>query len=167
MSLIPRLNIAFAFGTEDDGYFSVTEYILNQNKIPNMENCDLCYHKKLYFVFTAFFLKITNIQQYSNQLLFARFVNIIAGLITLYVIYLFINQQSLPYIIKLISFFLIAFNPLLMGMNVSTSNDSFVILFSTLAIYFFYYYLKTQKKINFLLSLIFTILSERIFGFVS
>jgi len=87
----------------------------------------------------------------------AQMVNFVAGMITLIIAWIFI--KGLPFknnLLKLLAFALTALNPALLGINAQATNDTFVILFCTLALYFTYLFCQKQKIGTFVLILLFT-----------
>jgi len=60
--------------------------------------------------------------------------------------------------LKLLAFGLVALNPALIAINSQATNDTFAILFSTLAIYCAYVFLQNKKLTPFLLAILFTAL---------
>jgi hypothetical protein len=89
--------------------------------------------------------------------LVANLMNFVAGLFTLAIVWVFL--KNIPFknnLLKLLAFALTALNPALIGINSQATNDTFAILFSTLALYFTFIFCKKQKIGIFLLILLFT-----------
>jgi hypothetical protein len=140
----------------------VVEYILEKGQLPEKPDCWECYQPK-FFYFTA--VKILELPWIGDALLevgLARAlgrINFFAGLITLAVVGVFISRLSIKNeIFKALSFGLVALNPKLIGINSQATNDTFAILFSTLALYCAYLYLKNPGRGKFLLLILFVVM---------
>lgn len=126
-----------------DGHIPVIDIIMREKRIPITEDCWECFQPKLYHLSVAIILKIlphivNRFYSWPFQVHMAQFLNCIAGGITLYFAYLFLAK--LPFMSKsrTISFSIIALNPKLIGINAMATNDSFVILFSTICLYYIF-----------------------------
>jgi 4-amino-4-deoxy-L-arabinose transferase-like glycosyltransferase len=96
----------------------------------------------------------------DTMALAVELINFTAGLITMLVVGILISRLPLKNeTLKVLSFGLVALNPKLIGINSHATNDTFVILFCTLALFCTVFFLQKQKPGTFLLILFFTLLS--------
>lgn len=155
-----RIYLAVVNRDANDNHFKVIRIIANENRIPGKEEpeCLQCYHPKLYH-FTA--AKIINLfyatpidpltDLDANRKIISQIINAFSGILTLMVIFKFLKKINLNRVTSLITFSLVALNPALIGINVQATNDSFVILFSALAIFFLFSFLKNNSWLSFVL----------------
>ena len=116
---------------------------------------------KLFHYTAAKILQITGADRLSqnNMILAVELINFLAGLVTLAVVEALIRRTPIKSeTLKLLGFGLIALNPGLIGINSQATNDTFVILFSTLALYCTVLFFQKQKPGTFLLILLFSLL---------
>ena len=159
-AIILRIIFGFVNTFSNDDHLEVSQIIKDENRIPIKTDCWECDEPKLYHVFVAIVLKIFHINNSKLQIIVAQLTNVLAGIITIYVVYLFLEQLHISKKLKLIGFSLTALNPKLIGINAQATNDSFVILFSTLALFFIWLYLKYEKQKDLLLMTLFTIMAS-------
>jgi hypothetical protein len=137
ISLILRLGLVLVNREANDNHVEVVRMIMKTHQLPIMYECRECFHPKLFYVTAAMLLQGFSITTLTNQIVFIQLLNFIAGAITLAVVYKFIKEySSQDGTLKLIVFTLVVLNPKLIAINSQASNDTFVILFSTLALYF-------------------------------
>lgn len=154
-----RFFLALVNNDSNDNHFEVIKIIQNENRIPVKSDCNECYHPKFFHLFSAVILKSLPFLDIQYQIIVVQLINSLAGIITLYIIYLFLNKLIVDDQIKIIGFSLLAFNPKFLGINVQITNDSFVILFSTASIFFMYNFLKYHRKASFYFMIVFVVLS--------
>jgi hypothetical protein len=159
IAIILRIGLCIANDDWNDYHFGVIKIILNEERIPTIEDGGQCYHPKLYYITAAALLKILHINKEPIQIMSGQFVNGIAGIFTIYIVWLFLKERVLTDKIKFICFSLIALNPGLAGINSQITNDSFVILFVTAGIYFAYRFFNAPKPYNFIWLVIFSMLA--------
>jgi hypothetical protein len=138
-----RLGIALTNLEANDDHMLVVRMILETHQLPVMFECRECFHPKLFYVTVAALLQIFKITDLKQQLVFAQLLNFLAGGLTLAIIARFIKEY--PYengIMKLSVFMLIALNPKMIAINSQASNDTFAILFATLALFSTYRFFK-------------------------
>jgi hypothetical protein len=149
-----RISLAMVNRDANDNHFKVIRIIANENRIPNKEEfeCLQCYHPKLYHFVAAktinlFFAtpvnKLTDLN--DSRKIISQMINVLAGILTLFVVFKFLKKLMLSLSTQLLTFSLIALNPALIGINAQATNDSFVILFSTSAIFFLFSFLKNKS----------------------
>lgn len=163
VSVILRAGLVRYNRWSNDDHVPVVEYILQKGKLPEKPDCWECYQPKFFYSTAVKILELPWIGDALLDLGLARAlgrINFIAGLITLVVVGLFVTR--LPFqneIYKILSFGLIALNPKLIGINSQATNDTFAILFSTLALYCAYLYLKNPNRGKFLLLIMFVVMA--------
>jgi hypothetical protein len=147
LSLSLRLGLTLVNREANDDHMEVIRLILTTHQLPSLADCRECFHPKLFYVTAVILLQGLGIYDNNAQILFVQFVNFLAGAITLALAWKFIREfPSKNEHIKLIAFALVALNPKLIAINSQISNDSFVILFCTLALFFTYRFLKNPGR---------------------
>lgn len=153
-----RLGLVVYNRESNDNHFPVIQFILNTYRLPDKADCWECYQPKLFHYTSAEFLRLTGLihTNTSTKILAVELLNTAAGLITILVIGLFLYRlPGKTEFLKVLAFGMVAFNPKLIGINSQATNDTFAILFSTLALYCTYAYLQKKRLITFLLMLLF------------
>jgi len=145
----------------NDSHMGVVTRILQTKALPTMRECGECYQPKLFHYTAAVVIQGLGLAHasVSTQWLVAQLINFVAGMITLAIVWIFITK--LPFkneLLKLLAFALTALNLAIIGINAQATNDTFAILFSTLALYFTYLFCRKQKIGFFLLIILFTTL---------
>jgi hypothetical protein len=147
----------------NDNHDEVIRYILETGKLPEKDDCWECFQPKLFHYTTAKILQIPWIaaaKQDDSIIPTAEWINFTAGVLTLFVVAIFITRLPVKSeTLKLLGFGIIALNPNLIGINSQFTNDTFAILFSTLALYCMFLFLQKQKPGTFLFVLLFTLLA--------
>jgi hypothetical protein len=142
----------------------VARLILSTHALPTKQDCSECFQPKLYHLAVALALKLAGRADesplyslaYYRQVVIGELVNFPAGLLIVILGWVFVRRLLVKSeILKLLAFALLALNPALIGINSQATNDTFAILFSTLALYSTYIFLKRQKLGIFLLILLF------------
>jgi hypothetical protein len=145
----------------NDNHFEVIQLILNTNRLPEKADCWECFQPKLFHYTSAEFLRLTGLEKESPSvmILVIELVNATAGLIILLVIGLFLLRlPGKNGLLKVLAFGLVGLNPDLIGINSQATNDTFAILFSSLALFYTYAFLQKKRPVTFLLILLFTVL---------
>jgi len=154
-----RICLSIANEEANDNHFEVIKIIKDEGHLPAKGRCAESFQPKLYHVCAAAVLKLLPFSSCAIQKRIAQIINCIAGIITIYIVYLFLINVNLNNNLKTICFSLIALNPKLIGINAQATNDSFVILFSTLTLYFTYRFFAEKKFTHFLYMTAFAILA--------
>jgi hypothetical protein len=156
-----RLGLVVFNRDANDNHFAVIQLILKTDRLPEKADCWECYQPKFFHYTAAKFLQLTG-QENSNpssMILAVEMLNYTAGLITILVIGLFLFRlPDKNGLLKVLTFGLVAFNPSLIGISAQATNDTFAILFSTLALFCTYAFLQKKRPVTFLLILLFTVL---------
>lgn len=145
----------------NDDHVQVMELILKTNRLPEKADCSECFQPKLFHYSVAKLLRRTGLEHIKRDemILVVELVNFAAGLLTLLVVGFFIYRwPGKSQLLKVLAFGLVALNPTLIGINSQATNDSFAILFSTLALYFAYAYIQNEKPLVFLPMAFFVVL---------
>jgi hypothetical protein len=156
-----RLGMVSFNRQSNDDHMQVISLILKSGTLPFKSDCWECFQPKLFHYTAAKILQITGADRLSqnNMILAVELINFLAGLVTLAVVEALIRRTSIKSeTLKLLGFGLVALNPGLIGINSQATNDTFVILFSTLALYCTVRFFQKQKPGTFLLILLFSLL---------
>jgi hypothetical protein len=161
VSCLLRLGLTLVNREANDSHMEVVSIILKTNKLPTMQDCGECLQPKLFHYTAAMIIEALGLAKadVSTLWLVAQLINFVAGMVTLAIVWLFL--LNIPFknnLLKLLAFALAALNPAQIGINSQATNDTFVILFSTLALYFTYIFCQKQKIGTFLLITLFTLL---------
>lgn len=160
LAMILRLGLALVNREANDNHMEAVRMIMETYQLPSMFECRECFHPKLFYVTAAELLQGLGVSDPNTQILVIQLLNVVAGALTLAVIYKFIQAYpSDNELLKLAAFALVALNPKFIAINSQASNDSFAILFSTLALYFTYHYLKGPSRKHFWLLVFFSLLA--------
>ena len=155
-----RLGLAIVNnGRANDNHLEVSTKILNEGKLPEPKDCWQCYHPKLYHYTVAQLWKVFRIETKKSRYILAQMLNALAGIITIFLFWLFLKERPISGRVRLLLISLIALNPRLIAINAQASNDSFMILFATITLYSLYRYICTFSVKYYLLLLIFTCLA--------
>jgi hypothetical protein len=156
-----RLGMVSFNRQSNDDHMQVISLIVKSGTLPYKSDCWECFQPKLFHYTAAKILQITGADKLSqnNMILAVELINFLAGLITVAVVEALIRRTPIKSeTLKLLGFGLIALNPGLIGINSQATNDTFVILFSTLALFCTMLFLQKQKVGTFLLILLFSLL---------
>lgn len=144
----------------NDDHIEVIQLILKSDRLPEKSDCNECYQPKLFHFTSAKILQLSGLDNLSNDktILAVELINFTAGILTLLVIGIFlICLPEKNELAKVLAFGLLALNPKLIGINSQATNDTFVILFSTLALFFTFLFWKKQRRSYFILIILFCI----------
>jgi hypothetical protein len=147
----------------NDNHVQVVKIMLSKGSLPEKKDCSECFQPKLYHFTIAKIIQglgWTNlINDNNDRIVVAELLNLLAGILTLLVVFDLIRRlPDRNEWLKFLGFALVALNPQLIGINSQATNDTFLILFSTLALYCTYFFLQKQKIIIFLLMILFVCL---------
>ena len=161
LSVLLRLGLTLVNRQANDDHTKVVELILQTHQLPLWHACGECIQPKLFHFTAAMIIESIGLANASRStlILAIQLINFVAGLISIVIIWIFIYK--LPFrneFLKLMAFALAALNPALIGINAQATNDTFAILFSTLALYFTYLYCQEPRLRSFFLLLLFTLL---------
>ena len=169
LSVILRLGLAVVNREANDNHMEVVRMIMETHRLPIMFECRECFHPKLFYITAAALLQGLSLSDQNTQIVFVQLLNFAAGVLTLAVIYKFIkeypSENELP---KLFAFALVALNPKFIAINSQASNDTFAILFSTLALFFAYRFFinPTTKHFAYLILFILLAVSTKVTSWI-
>ncbi len=142
LAVVLRIFLASYGTTANDNHKAVVDFIIEKDSIPAVKDCWQCYHPKLYHYTSARLIQGFNIKSPLSQVHLMEFLNVLAGIFTICIFYKFLSKLHFHDTIKIIAFALFALNPRFCGINSQGSNDSFAILFATMATYYLWCYFK-------------------------
>lgn len=149
LSISQRVMLALINREANDDHFEVIQLLSTGLRSLSMVDCHECFHPKLYYVFCVWVFQLFQIQGQDAQIVVAQFVNCSAGLLTLLFIWYALYERRAGSLSMFLTFGWVALNPGLIGINAQASNDSFSILFTTLAILFTYRFLRHERSLDF------------------
>jgi hypothetical protein len=158
-AIVPRLYLVGANAEANDNHMDVVDIIVSENRLPTRDECWECFQPKFYHLATAAVVKAAGIESDAVRIRVAQALSCVAGLLTLLVIYRFLRERKLSEGLFLLAFGLVALNPRFIGINVQATNDSFVIFFATISIYWALKYFRTWRWRDLFLMTLFTFLA--------
>ena len=160
LALFLRLGLALVNREANDDHLEEVRLIMKTQRLPDMLDCRECFHPKMFYGSAAVLLEVFAINDPEAQIVFLQLLNVLSGAITLLVVWKFISEypseNEMP---KLLAFALVALNPKIIAVNAQISNDTFVTMFSTLALYFAYRFFKEPGPVLFGLVTLFNVLA--------
>jgi hypothetical protein len=147
LSLSLQIGLGIVNREANDDHIEVVNRIL-LNEPLEKESCVQCYHPKFYHYTIAQIGDTTGRVDEESLTIIGQLINVFAGAILLIFIWLFISKLPYENVLKRIAFALVAFNPELISSNIQATNNTFVILFSTISIYYLFKFLK-EKNLNY------------------
>ena len=161
LSFSLRVGLVWYNRQSNDNHMQVVQLMLVSARLPQLKDCWECFQPKLFHFTVTKVLQILGLTglPINGLNLVAEIINLLAGLATLAIAWAFIARLPVTNKwLKLLAFGLVALNPALIAINSQATNDTFAILFSTLAIYCAYVFLQNKKLTPFLLAILFTAL---------
>jgi Dolichyl-phosphate-mannose-protein mannosyltransferase len=123
----------------NDNHIEVISIIADEGRIPDKSEIWEAFQPKLYHVTVAALWQRLSISSPLNRIRIAQLVSCAAGIVTLWVALVFLRREAnVSTKVCFLTFALIALNPSLIGINAQATNDSFVILFGSLSLFFGY-----------------------------
>jgi Dolichyl-phosphate-mannose-protein mannosyltransferase len=161
LSIALRVGLVWYNRQSNDNHMQVVQLMLASARLPQLKDCWECFQPKMFHFTVTEVLQVLGLTglPINGLNLVAEIINFLAGLVTLAVAWVFISDLPVKQgWLKPLAFGLVALNPALIGINSQATNDTFAILFSTLAIYCTYIFLQRKRIIPFLLAILFTAL---------
>ena len=161
LSIALRVGLVWYNRQSNDNHMQVVQLMLASARLPQLKDCWECFQPKLFHFTVTKVVQVLGLTglPINGLSLVAEIINLLAGLVTLAVAWVFIARLPVKNKwLKLLAFGLVALNPALIGINSQATNDTFAILFSTLAIYCTYIFLQRKRITPFLLAILFTAL---------
>jgi hypothetical protein len=134
LGVLLRLYLAVVNREANDDHLSVIRSIAFQHHLPRLREAWEGFQPKLYHVSVAMLWILSPWQSSTARILIAQLVACAAGIATLFIIRAALIRRDESPPIRLLAFALVALNPALIGLSAQATNDSFVIMFSTLAL---------------------------------
>lgn len=134
LGVLLRVYLALVNREANDDHLTVIRIIAFQHHLPRLREAWEGFQPKLYHVTTAILWQISPWQSPTARLLIAQLVACAAGIATLFIVRNALIGHGVSPPIRLLAFAIVALNPALIGLSAQATNDSFVIMFSTLAL---------------------------------
>src|SRR5215468_7205595 len=135
--VVLRIALALVNSEANDIHMNIIKIMAYENRIPENDEDREAFQPKLYHATVAAFLKILRPQSAQVETIIAQLISCAAGIFTVLLAYrFFISEVEFSEKVRFVAFSLLALNPVLIGINAQATNDSFVILFGSLAFYF-------------------------------
>src|SRR5215831_13859456 len=148
--VILRVALALVNDQANDTHTNVIRIMAYENRIPENHEDREAFQPKLYHATVAALLKIMRPQSGRIETIVAQMVSCTAGIFTLLLAYrFFMSEVEFSEKVRFISFSLLALNPVLIGINAQATNDSFAILFGSLAFYFAWHFFQNTRTVDF------------------
>ena len=129
-----RLYLALVNGEANDDHFAVIRIIADEHRVPGIRDAWEGFQPKLYHVSVAALWELSPLHSAGVQVRIAQLVSCAAGVATLLVVRHVLRRRGLSHPVAVLTFAFVALNPTLIGLNAQATNDSFVILFATIAL---------------------------------
>ena len=134
ISTLLRFALALVNREANDPHMDVIQLILRNSRLPHANEAWEAFQPKLFHWTMAQGIRWLGLQSADSQLVFVQLVNALAGSLVILCVLVCIRNWNLSPSIRTLSFAITAFNPTLVGISAQATNDTFVILFATLAI---------------------------------
>jgi len=131
-----RLWLAIVNTEANDNHLPVIRTIAFDHRVPAREEAWEAFQPKLYHTTVALLWQLVPNATSLTLIRIAQLVSCAAGILTLAVILHFLRERRLRPVVSLLTFGSVALSPALIGSAAQATNDSFVILFATLTLYF-------------------------------
>jgi hypothetical protein len=139
LGTILRVILAMVNLEANDNHVEVISVIADENRIPDTAELWEAFQPKFYHVTVAAVWRAVSISSPLARIRVAQLVSCAAGIVTLWIALVFIrNEAHVSAKVCCLSFTLIALNPGLIGISAQATNDAFVILAVSLALFFGY-----------------------------
>lgn len=149
LGILLRVVLALVNDAANDDHLAVIEVIAREHRFPRLPELAQAYHPQLYHLSAAALWRIGPWTTGHSLLLTAQLVSCAAGVVTLLVARAFVERQAASSRTRLLVLSLVALNPKLIGLSAQATNDSFVILFGTLSLYFAWSLLRSWSARSF------------------
>ena len=149
VALFQRGSLALVNREANDNHYEVMQLLSDGFRSLSMKNCHECFHPKMYYVVCVIVFKTLGVSDAGSQIVIAQFLNCVAGVITLWVVWLGLREQRAGKLSLFLTFAWVALNPRFIGINGQSSNDSFAIMFATIAIFFTWRLLRFDRSRGF------------------
>ena len=133
-----RVILSFLNQEANDDHMAIIRAIAFEDRVPGLRDDWQGYHPKLYHWTVALLLRLLTpwvADSGDVQVRIANLVNCAAGIALLLVARSWLKRSSLPTPAVLMIFGFLVLNPRLVGIGSQATNDTFVILFGTLSLF--------------------------------
>ncbi len=160
-----RVILSLLNGDANDDHISVIRALAFEDHQSASRDHWESFQPKLYHSTVAAILQIANFLEpmiSSIPAIHVRVGNLLAcaaGIVTLWIVLKWLQQVDISRKSRLLTFSILALNPKLIAINSQTTNDSFVIMFGTIAIYFGYMFFRFRFPVHFVYLLAASILA--------
>jgi hypothetical protein len=144
-----RLVLAFNNMEAFDHHMDVVRAITDRHVWPGRDDFWEGFQPKLWHTVVAFIIEPLPTRNIKDFTRIGQLVNALAGLGTLLFVRRFLADMRYSRETQLTALALIAFNPMLTGLNAMATNDSFAIFFSTWTLYFGYRWFSAARLPDF------------------
>ncbi len=162
IAVVLRLMLLAVNREANDPHEAVANIILDSQSLPTREDCWECFQPKLFHVVFAAGIKAIGWEHQAayRQNIIGQTINFLLAGVHLIVIWIFIKELPFGSMrLKIPAFALLALNPALIGINSQATNDTFVILFSTLALFYTYRFFQQRRSSKLVFAGLFSLLS--------
>jgi hypothetical protein len=159
LGVLLRLYLAIVNAEANDDHQTVIRIIAEQHRLPGLREAWEGFQPKLYHVTVAILWNLSPWQSSVVQVRIAQLVACAAGTATLFVVRRALARWALSAPTRILTFALVALNPTLIGLNAQATNDSFVILFATVALFHAYEFFRVGTIRAFILMSISVVLA--------
>lgn len=159
LAIMLRVWIATYNTDANDNHREVIQRIKATGELPVVNDCWQCYHVKAYHYPAAVLLARLSINNPVDQLRLLQYGNVLMGLLTLVLIWLWLSRGNIEDKWKLAVFALFALNPKLAAVNTEVTNDSLVILSATASFFCYARFLAERRFLNLWGALVFAALA--------
>jgi Dolichyl-phosphate-mannose-protein mannosyltransferase len=152
-----RVSLSYVNRASNDNHIEVAQQLIEFHegtRIASEIQCRECFHPKFFHYAIASIYYLFEINNENSRIIFAQYINTFCGVLTLIIIWLFLNKINSNPTPKIITFLLFAFNPSIIFMNVQATNDSLVVFFCVLSSYMFYLHTASSKYSYLVISLL-------------
>ncbi len=134
VGVLLRVYLALVNTEANDDHLTVIRIIAQQHRLPRLRDAWEGFQPKLYHVPVAVLWNLSPWRSPTVQLRIAQLVACAAGIATLFVVRRALIRRGTSPPSRVLAFALVTLNPTLIGLNAQATNDSFVILFATVAL---------------------------------
>ncbi|MGH7659114.1 MAG: glycosyltransferase family 39 protein [Gemmatimonadales bacterium] len=145
-----RIALAMLNLEANDNHMAVSQVMAFENRIPDETELHQSYHPKLFHGTAALIWRILPDPSLENATRAAQLLNAVAGIVTILAALALLRRLNLSPRTLVLAFGFIALNPRLIAINVQAANDSFVILFGALTLFFGYRFFEHWRWTHFL-----------------
>ena len=159
LAVLGRAALALVNRQSNDDHLEVIHFLRSGKPINSYLECWECFQPKLFHRLCSGVLDLLGIVGTDNEIVVCQFINVFSGMVMLLFVYKTLRLFNFSNVTVLLSFALVALNPKLASTNCMVTNDSFVILFGTLTVYFLVRFVLWGHWVNSLLCSLFVVLA--------